>query len=58
MHDFNTKPTYIVIDALDGERDEMRVTEEKDQLLFNRQMNELFNIQNNLTPQEKPNGST
>ena len=57
MHDFNTKPTYIVIDDLDRESDGMRITEEE-QLLFNKQMDELFGINVTSSPTEKTNGST
>lgn len=57
MDDFNTKPTYIVIDAFGGEQDEMKITEEE-QLLFNKQMDELFGINVTSSPTEKTNGST
>lgn len=57
MDDLHTKPTYIVIDAFGGEQDGMRITEEE-QLLFNKQMDELFGINVTSSPTEKTNGST
>ena len=57
MDDLHTKPTYIVIDAFVGEKDGMRITEEE-QLLFNKQMDELFGINVTSSPTEKTNGST
>ena len=57
MDDLYTKPTYIVIDAFGGEQDGMRITEEE-QLLFNKQMDELFGINVTSSPTEKTNGST
>ena len=57
MDDLCTKPTYIVIDAFGGEQDGMRITEEE-QLLFNKQMDELFGINVTSSPTEKTNGST
>ena len=57
MDDLHTKPTYIVIDAFGGEQDGMRITEEE-QLLFNKQMDELFGINVTSSQTEKTNGST
>jgi hypothetical protein len=57
MNDLHTKLDYIVIDDLDRENDGMRITEEE-QLLFNKQMDELFGINVTSSPTEKTNGST
>ena len=57
MTDLHTKLDYIVIDDLDRENDGMRITEEE-QLLFNKQMDELFGINVTSSPTEKTNGST
>ena len=57
MNDLHTKLDYIVVDAFGEERDEMKITEEE-QLLFNKQMDELFGINVTSSPTEKTNGST
>ena len=57
MDDLHTKPAYIVIDAFGGEQDGLRITEEE-QLLFNKQIDELFDINVTSSPTEKTNGST
>ena len=50
MNDFHTKLTYIVSEAQVRNNEVERVDTEEEQLLFNKTMNRLFGIDENVTP--------